>query len=405
MTEGFDRRDFLKRTLAAGAGLGALSGGAPREARAQDGDPHDGAKLPEKVPRGTLGKTGASIPILLMGCAQKFDPRYDKMLHRAFKEGIDYLDTALEYARGQSHRTLAPFIQQVGREKLWITSKAPHHRNSATVETFTRDLETCLTQLEVDHLDLFFMHGLNDVKYLADEYLAMGARLKEQGKTRFFGFSCHDGNVVELLETAAQKDGIDAVMFRYNFAQYGDRALSNAIDACKERGIGLIAMKTMRSVPNDQEEVEAFRSKEFTLPQAKLKAVWADERIDAAVSHIDNMTKLKENVAAAKSPVKLGMSEFQQLQRLAARTACVSCQGCSHRCEPAAGGEVKIAAALRFLMYHECYDEPAKARELYRALTPVERALDDRALARAGAACPEGIDVAARLRRAASLLG
>ena len=88
------------------------------------------------MPRKKFGKIiGEEIPILTLGCAQRFDEKYDKILHRAFKEGVDYLDTALVYADGWSHKTIAPFIEQIGvRKMLWITSKGPSR--NATVESY-----------------------------------------------------------------------------------------------------------------------------------------------------------------------------------------------------------------------------------------------------------------------------
>jgi predicted aldo/keto reductase-like oxidoreductase len=397
-----DRRDFLKGALAAGAGASALGLGGLGNAEAAAGDSiAPPAAAAAKVPRKLLGSTGQEIPILLLGCAQKFDARYDKILHRCLQEGVDYLDTALVYANGQSHLTIAPFLKQVGRDKIWITSKAPTHDNTATPAKFEEDFQTCLDQLETDHLDLFFMHALKDEKYLEPQFLKMGEKLKKQGKTRFFGFSCHDGNVVELMNKAAKVGGIDAIMFRYHFGKYGDKELNLAIDACKKAGIGLIAMKTQKSVPADQKEVDHFESKDFNLAQAKLKAVWADERIDSVVSHMDDVDKVKENIAAAKSPVKLSLGEMQQLNRMAAiRPDGRSCEGCSHHCEPVVEGEVKIADTLRFLTYHECYGETEKARAFYRELAPAQRASAGVDFTAAEAACPEGIDIATRLERA-----
>jgi predicted aldo/keto reductase-like oxidoreductase len=400
-----DRRDFLKRALATGAGLGALAGGAD-VARA-DGEGGDDATPSEKVPRRQLGATGQTVPILLVGCAQAFNPRYDRILHRAYQEGVDYLDTALVYAGGRSHTTIAPFVKQVGeREKLWITSKAPHRKNRAGPDSFERDLTKCLEQLEIDYLDLFFMHALNDAKYLEPEFIKMGEKLKSEGKTKFFGFSCHDGNVVELLNKAAEigAPGIDAIMFRYSFADYGDAELNRAIDACVERGVGLIAMKTQKGLGVNRNDVQAFMSKDFNEYQAKLKAVWADERISAAVSHMDNVEKLNENIAAAKSPIRVSMNDLHQLMRRA-RCSPHLCTGCTHICESRIDGETKVADALRFLMYHEAYGEPEKARELYQLLTPAERALEGIDFAAATKACPAGIDIPARLERARELLG
>ena len=400
-----DRRDFLKRALATGAGLGALAGGA-NTARA-DGD-DESATPSEKVPRRALGDTGQTVPILLVGCAQAFNARYDRILHRAYQEGVEYLDTALVYAGGRSHTTIAPFIKQIGdRKKQWITSKAPHKRNRADVASYKADLNTCLEQLETDYLDMFFMHALNDAKYLEPDYIRMGEELKSSEKIKFFGFSCHDGNVVELLNKAASigAPGIDAIMFKYSFADYGNLELNRAIDACVKAKIGLIAMKVQRSVPNAQDEVEQFKSKDFTIHQAKLKAVWNDERIAAAVSHMDNVEKLNQNLAAAKSPIKISMRDFDQLQKLGRCNAHLHCNGCSHVCESRIDGETKVADAMRFLMYHESYGETDKARELYQLLTPAERALDGVDFAAAAHACPAGIDIPRRLQLARELLG
>jgi predicted aldo/keto reductase-like oxidoreductase len=397
------RRNFLKAVAYSGAGLsvaGTMGGVADRATASEKSEVQPSAKVPRKL----LGTTGEKVPILVLGCSQRFKEKYDKILHRAFKEGVDYLDTARVYAEGWSHKTIAPFIKQIGdRKKLWITSK--EWLKDGTVEQYTEGLDQCLSELETDYLDLFFMHALDDPRFLDPEYIQMGDALRKSKKTRFFGFSCHGDRMVELLEKAAKVGGIDAIMFRYSFSKYGDLKLNQAIDNCKKAGIGLIAMKTQDSVPKDQEEVVQFRSKDFKLAQAKLKAVWADERIDSAVSHMDNTRKLKQNIAAAKSPVQLSMSDFQQLQRLATATAAYACQGCSEICESHVDGDVKIAKSLRYLMYHESYGDTDRARRLYGRLGPAARAVDGVSFARAEAACPKGIRITERLAKAKHQLG
>lgn len=394
-SDGASRRTFLKSAAVSTLAAGIAGPAATRSAEA--------AEPATTVPRRPLGTTGETVPILLMGCAQKFDPKYDKLLHRAFKQGVDYLDTALSYADGQSHKTIAPFIKQVGdRSRLWITSKG--RTDKGTVISFQESLDTCLEQLETDYLDLYFMHAVDDPSFLDPPFLKMGEAMRASGKTRFFGFSCHGDHQVECMQRAAEVGGIDAIMFRYSFARYGDLELNRAIDACVEAGIGLIAMKTQDSVPGDQEEVERFESANFNLHQAKLKAVWADDRIAAVVSHMDNTTKLAENVEAARSPLELTMAEMQQLQRIATRRAAFSCQGCSHLCESRVEGELRIARSLRYLMYAECYGEAQRGREAYARLSEAERAFDHLDLSEAERACPQGIRIAERLHEARRVL-
>src|SRR5262249_9049410 len=215
---------------------------------------------------------------------------------------------------------------------------------------------------------MLFMHGLNDASKLSAEMGAKSEELKKQGKIRYFGFSCHDSNVVELLAKAATLPYIDAVMFRYNFRSYGDAALNKAMDACHKAGIGLIAMKTQGSAVANDPKIKNFQEQKYTFPQAVLKAVWADERLSAAVSHIDTLDKLKQNIAAALNQTTLAQAEFEALEQYAQSTKHLYCEGCQHICGAAAPAGVQIGTTLRYLMYHDVYKEPEKAKALFAKL-------------------------------------
>ncbi len=400
----FGRRDLFKRAAASSAMLGATGTALSAPiAFAQEAAP-----AAAKVPTQVLGATGEKIPILLMGGEFPFDPKFDKLLHRAFKEGMTYIDTAQTYSNGKSHIGVGNFQEQVGRDNLWITSKAGlwGDASASPPQRYREALEHELPILRTDHVNLFYMHGLQDIKTLEPEWIKMGQAMKKDGKTKYFGFSCHDGTVVELLNKAATigTAGIDVIMFKYSFAQYGDLELNKAIDACHKAGIGLIAMKTQDSVPQDKEEVKKFQSQNFTLPQAKLKSVWADDRITACVSGIVNTTILKENADAAKSAVQLSMREWTQLNQYAARTADHRCAFCNHICESRVQGDLRIAEQLRYLMYAESYGDYMNARQKYAALRPEQRDFEGVDLGAAMSACPRGIDIAARLQAAKALL-
>ncbi len=393
------RRNFLKAAVASTVAAGTLSATAAQAETASS--KKDVVKAASKIPRKLLGTTGASVPILQLGTSQRLDPKYDRIMHRCFKEGVDYFDTALSYGWGSSHRAIANFLKQMGdRKNIWLTSKS----GSEDPDELIRDIDQCLSELETDYLDLYLMHGVNDTDLLGKDFIRAGEKLRKSGKTRFFGFSCHSGNVVELMNLAAKVGGIDAILFRYNFRRYGDRELNLAIDACKKAGIGLMAMKTMGSVPSGAEKVVKFQSQDFTLAQAKLKSVWADERIDTVVSEMDSVRVTRENVAAAKTEKSLAASDMHQLHQLAAQTAHLSCQGCSNLCEASVAQNVRIADTLRFLMYHECYGQAEKAQALYRALPQEERQFNNVDFTAATKICPQGIDIENRIKHAQNLL-
>lgn len=391
------RRHFLKTALASATTASAAS--LPLLSVASESTPPPTSTT--GIPSRELGHTGVRVPILQLGTSQRLDPQYDKVMHRSFQEGVTWFDTALSYGWGSSHRAIANFLTQIkDRKRLWLTSKSGSERVSGLRE----GIDEALAELGTDYLDLYLMHGIDDLKMLDREYLVLGEKLKAQGKTRFFGFSCHDGNVVELMNRAAKAGGIDAILFRYNFRRYGDLELNRAIDACHRAGVGLLAMKTQGSVPGDIESVVGFRSENFTLGQAKLKSVWADERINSIVSEMDSVRYVRENVAAARSAKPLTAEESHQLNQLAALTAGYACNGCKHLCEQTIGRDVAIAETLRYLMYFECHGKTGRARDLYRAIPVARREASDEELQRACQVCPQGIDIPARLRRACELL-
>jgi predicted aldo/keto reductase-like oxidoreductase len=141
--------------------------------------------------------------------------------------------------------------------------------------------------------------------------------------------------------------------------------------------------------------------------QAVMKAVWADERIAGAVSDMDNLDKLRENIAASLDKTKLTQAEVESLYKYAAATRSVTCDGCDHLCSPhleGAGAALEIGPTLRYLMYHDVYGKSELAKELFRKLPPAARTINNVDFTRAQSACPHNVDIAHWMRRATEVL-
>jgi predicted aldo/keto reductase-like oxidoreductase len=198
---------------------------------------------------------------------------------------------------------------------------------------------------------------------------------------------------------------IDAVMFKYSFRDYGNKELNLAIDAAHKADVGLIAMKTQSSEAGIAGAVQKFqKTGKWNKYQAVLKAVWADPRITAAVSHMETVEQLRENIAAAVDRHELGANEQDALHRYAELTRPYACQGCDHICGAAVDAPVRIATTMRCLMYHDSYGDPAKARRVFAELPAEARRLADVDFGQANRACPHGVNVAAHMQRAAEIL-
>ena len=392
---GEPRRTITRRELLELGGLAASTALLPRSLLGAD------QAMPQ-VPRRVLGKTGQQVPILLLGGASGFDPRFDPKIAEALRYGANYIDAADCYAGGRCETSVGAFHQRArNRAALWITSKSDRH----DPEGFARTLDDSLKSLQTDYVDMYFLHGLTDARYLSPELATTVDRLKKTGKMRHFGFSCHGGNVVELLQKAASLPWVETVMFRYNFRQYGDRELNAAMDVAHRSGVGLIAMKTQGSEAGFRDAWKKFeQTGKWNKYQAVLKAVWADERISAAVSDMDTFEKLRANLDAALDRNALSQAERSALERYAADTRSLACDGCDHICGPAVAAPVRIGDTLRFLMYHDVYGQPEKARRLFQALPAEAQRLAGVDFAPANQACPHRVDVAGLMLRAGEVL-
>jgi predicted aldo/keto reductase-like oxidoreductase len=356
-----------------------------------------------KVPRRTLGKTGQKVPILLLGGGSGFDEKFDPRIPQALRHGVDYIDAARVYAGGTCEANASKTLARINQlDKVWITSKSPKFDAAG----FAANVDESLKQLGRKHIDLYYLHGIEDLAVLDNKELFQTVeKLKAAGKIKYFGFSCHDGTVAELLTKAAGISLIDSIMFRYNFRQYGDKALNNAIDAAAKANIGLIAMKTQGSEAGIEDAWKKFeKTGKWTKHQAVLKAVWADTRITAAVSHMDTLEKLQQNIAAAVDNQKLGAADWQSIERYARATRDQACDGCGQRCASALARPVNVATTLRCVMYHDVYKDAAKAQRVFSELPAEQRNLSGLDFEAARRACPHGVDIPRHMERARAIL-
>ena len=415
------RRDFLATAAAAGAGalLGAGCGDDEPPVSPDPTDPPgEPAPVGEGMPRRPFGASGIDVPILSLGGS--IDTINGQLvLRQAVKDGVLYWDTAERYGKGGSETGMGAFLRDNPdtRERMFLVTKS--HKPLADL---TRGLEDSLERLQTDYVDLFFLHGVSDPDRLDDEAKLWAGQMKRAGKIKLFGFSTHQ-NMTECLARAAEVGWVDGIMTTYNYRvktldDANDGALTAAIDACHEAGIGLTAMKTQAQAQRpgagryanvDAEAaaalVEAFIDSGYTPEQAALKWVWQDERFASICSRMPNMAILSANVAAALNKTDLTADETASLRGYAEATASSYCAGCGSICRQAIGDQVPVNDVLRYLMYYDGYGQADEARELFAALpAAVRRALAGVDYSEAEAHCPQHIPIGRMMKQAADVL-
>lgn len=309
-----NRRNFLKTVGAAGlgsaiAGVGVCSS---VESKADASGPSAAeeekkAQLPQ-VPRRKLGKTGVEVPCLALGGI-----REQMVLRKALEWGVNYWDTSLVAAGGNSEMSIGEYLSKnpEARKDVFIVTK---ESDSKTAEDLEKCLQTSLKRMNTRYVDLYFgVYRMHNPGQLTDEVKRWAESAKRRKLIRFFGFSTHK-NIARCLSAASKLDWIDAVMIAYNFRLMQDSKVQSAIEACRKAGIGLVAMKTQgmgRRVESQEDKklVGHFLQRGFTEGQAKIKVVLKNERISSACVAMSSSALLTSNVAAVLDKTELSQGD------------------------------------------------------------------------------------------------
>ena len=103
------------------------------------------------------------------------------------------------------------------------------------------ELDTSLSELGTDHLDVWYLHGKNNPDNIPDELFEAQQIARQQGKIRFAGVSTH--NSKDMVPFLVKKGATNVVLATYNFTM--DKAFSDAMAQASAAGLGVVAMKVM----------------------------------------------------------------------------------------------------------------------------------------------------------------
>lgn len=237
----------------------------------------------------TLGKTGIVTPQNAFGALpiQRIDKAQAVyLLRKAYDGGMTYFDTARAYT--DSEEKMGEAFEGM-RDKIFIASKT--HAESA--EEFWQHLETTLTNLKTDYLDLYQLHCVPKCYRPGDEsglYDAL-VKAKEQGKVRHIGITAHKiGVAEEIVESGLY----ETLQFPFSYlATDRDIAL---VKACEEAGMGFIAMKGLSGgLLTNSEACMAFMSQYPALP---IWGVQREEELDEWLSFFGKDVQMTDEMRA-----------------------------------------------------------------------------------------------------------
>lgn len=270
----------------------------------------------------TVNKNGfGALPIQRIGEADA-----EKLLRKAYENGIDFFDTARFYTDSEKKIGLA--LKDV-REHIIIATKT----GAQDAEGFWKDLETSLSLLQTDYVDIYQFHNPSFCPKPGDGtglYEAM-LEARDQGKVRHIGITNHR---LSVAEEAVASGLYETLQFPFNYlATKQELAL---VEKCREKNMGFIAMKALSGgLITNSRAAYAYQA-EFD----NVEPIWGIQRekeLDEFLSYIDNPPVMDEELRAV-------------IEKDQKELAGNFCRGCGYCMPCPAGIEINNCARMSLLL-------------------------------------------------------
>lgn len=266
-------------------------------------------------PKRQLGRTGEWVPILGFGTASigrgVGDDVAAFLLNRAVDLGVNYIDTAPEiggYGRAQKQigRALA-----ARRREIFLVTKVFEPKASDA----RRLLESSLTELRTDHVDLLYVHSLGhdkmdpDVVFAKDGVFEAVMQAKREGLCRYVGVTGH--NRPDRFVRAIEDFDLDVIMTATNFADVHTYDFEGRIwPHARAKNMGLVAMKVYGGVKGGGHTPARMAEEHHDMA---LRYALSLEGCATAVVGMVNKDELDENVLRARAFAPLTAEERSEL--------------------------------------------------------------------------------------------
>ena len=366
--------------------------------------------LGESTPK--LGFGLMRLPKLTDG---KIDIEQTKQMVDAFlAAGLIYFDTAYVYDGGDSERAAkAALVDRYPRDRYTLATKLCAWMGPQDEKSAKQQFYTSLERTGAGYFDFYLLHALQRSNYKTyDQYHIwdFARELKEKGLIRYYGFSFHaDPSLLEELLT--DHPDVDFVQLQINYADWENPGVAarECWEIARKHQKPVVIMEPVKGGALADPVPEVAQILKKADPDASL-ASWAIrfaaslDGIITVLSGMSNLAQMQDNISFMKDFKPL--TDREQAVILRARAALngdrsIPCTAC-HYCTAGCPMQIPIPEIFH-VANHQRGNAAFRGRREYTIATEGRgKASACIACGQCESACPQQIDVIARLRDCAA---
>jgi predicted aldo/keto reductase-like oxidoreductase len=366
-------------------------------------------KLDWKV--SALGFGAMRLPIIGSDAAKIDEPEAIWMIRYAIDHGLNYVDTAYPYHRGNSEALVGKALKDGYRQKTKVATKMPVWLIK-TQQDMDKYLDEQLNRLKIDHIDFYLLHGLNKERWEQLNNLKVtewAERKIDEGKFQHLGFSFHDE--YEVFKNII--DGYDnwtLCQIQYNYADSDYQAGTKGLKYAASKGLAVIIMEPIAGgnlAVNPTSEIQKIWNEaktKKTPAEWALQWVWNQPEVSVVLSGMSTREQVIENIQSAdrSGPNTLTRNELRLIDRVNQQykqAGFIGCSGCRY-CLPCPEG-VNIPQIISLYNEYSKDRDDAVKKKYWEYITPQSQAKRCARCRTCETLCPQKLPISDILSRAA----
>lgn len=334
-----------------------------------------------------------------------------KLIDYAYKNGVNYFDTAHYYHGGESQLFIGKALLKYPRESFYLATKLPLWDCSSlqkAEEIFAQQLANC----QVNYFDFYLLHAMDEEKWQQTLNLKILDKLleyKKAGKIKQLGFSFHGQH--ETFYKMLDYCDWDFVQIQINYIDdklQDSRALYARLE---EKGIPCIVMEPVRGgflanlPPAATQNIASEAFGKYSPAGWALR--WCQSLGNAAIilSGMSLLSQVEENVKLFSSAPPLSVAEAKMLEEIRDYILSMKTVPCTHcgYCMDCPFG-VNIPEVFTLYNKFELFKNPFESSWQYAALPEEQKVGSCTACGKCKKMCPQNIDIPAQLQLAGNAL-